>query len=57
MKNEKIERQRGVSMTGKLKVGDAAPSIQVMDADGNTMALSSVWSDRPVVLAFLRHFG
>lgn len=44
-------------MTGKLKVGDAAPSIQVMDADGNTMALSSVWLDRPVVLAFLRHFG
>ena len=45
-------------MTGKrIKTGDIAPAIQVMDADGNTMALSSVWSDRPVVLAFLRHFG
>jgi peroxiredoxin len=44
-------------MTGKLKVGDDAPNIQVMDADGNTLALSSMWSDKPVVLTFLRHFG
>ena len=44
-------------MTGKLKVGDVAPSIQVVDADGNTIALSSLWSDKPVVLSFLRHFG
>jgi len=44
-------------MTGKLKVGDEAPRIQVMDADGNTLELSSVWSDKPVVLTFLRHFG
>jgi len=44
-------------MTGKLKVGDDAPSIPVMDADGNTLALSSIWSGKPVVLTFLRHFG
>ena len=44
-------------MTGKLKVGDKALNIQVMDADGNTIALSSLWSDKPVVLSFLRHFG
>lgn len=44
-------------MTGKLKVGDVAPSIQVMDAEGNSIALSSSWSDKPVVLTFLRHFG
>jgi peroxiredoxin len=44
-------------MTGKLKVGDKAPNIQVMDADGNTIALSALWSDKPVVLSFLRHFG
>jgi peroxiredoxin len=44
-------------MTGKLKVGDVAPSIQVMDADGNTIELASLWSDKPVVLTFLRHFG
>jgi peroxiredoxin len=44
-------------MAGKLKVGDVAPSIEVMDADGNTLALSANWSDKPVVLTFLRHFG
>lgn len=44
-------------MTGKLKVGDDAPSIQVMDADGKTLELSASWSDKPVVLTFLRHFG
>jgi peroxiredoxin len=44
-------------MTGKMKIGDKAPGIQVMDAEGNTIALSSLWSDKPVVLAFLRHFG
>jgi hypothetical protein len=44
-------------MSGKLKTGDLAPNIQVMDADGNTIAVSSVWSDKPVVLSFLRHFG
>ena len=27
-------------MSGKLKVGDAAPSIQVMNADGETIELS-----------------
>jgi peroxiredoxin len=44
-------------MSGKLKVGDAAPSIQVMNADGEMIELSALWSDKPVVLTFLRHFG
>jgi peroxiredoxin len=44
-------------MTGKLKVGDDAPSIAVMNADGNTLELSTIWADKPVVLTFLRHFG
>jgi peroxiredoxin len=45
-------------MTGKrVKAGDSAPNIQVMNADGATIELSSLWSDKPVVLAFLRHFG
>jgi peroxiredoxin len=45
-------------MTGyKLKTGDSAPSIQVIHADGETIELSSLWADKPVVLSFLRHFG
>jgi len=41
----------------KLKAGDQAPNIQVVNADGETIELSSLWADKPVVLAFLRHFG
>ena len=41
----------------KLKTGDFAPSIQVVNAEGETIELSSLWSDKQVVLAFLRHFG
>jgi peroxiredoxin len=44
-------------MTGKLKAGDSAPNLQVVDADGKTIELSSLWTDKPVVLSFLRHFG
>ena len=41
----------------KLKRGDFAPNLQVVNADGTTIDLSSLWSDKPVVLSFLRHFG
>lgn len=41
----------------KLKAGEPAPDIQVVNADGETIALSSIWADKPVVLTFLRHFG
>ncbi len=41
----------------KLKVGEAAPDLQVVNADGETINLSSVWNDKPAVLTFLRHFG
>jgi len=44
-------------MGSKLKAGDFAPNIQVVNADGETIELSSLWADKPVVLAFLRHFG
>jgi peroxiredoxin len=41
----------------KVKTGDSAPNIQVVNAEGETIELSSLWADKPVVLAFLRHFG
>jgi peroxiredoxin len=44
-------------MGNKLKTGDFAPNLKVVNADGATIELSALWSDRPVVLAFLRHFG
>jgi len=42
---------------GKLKIGQAAPDLQVVNAEGETISLSSIWADKPVVLTFLRHFG
>ena len=41
----------------KLKIGEAAPDLQVINADGEPINLSSIWADKPVVLTFLRHFG
>ncbi len=53
----RIEAESAVNDGNRLKTGDVAPSIQVVDADGKTIELSSLWSDKPVVLTFLRHFG
>ncbi len=45
-------------MTGnKRRTGELAPDIQVVSADGETIELSALWADKPVVLTFLRHFG
>jgi hypothetical protein len=32
-------------------------SVTVLDLDGRAVPLASLWADRPVVLAFIRHFG
>jgi len=31
--------------------------VTVMDLEGNEVVLQSLWKDKYVVLAFLRHFG
>ena len=41
----------------KLTINTAAPDIPVVNAEGETINLSSIWADKPVVLTFLRHFG
>jgi peroxiredoxin len=40
-----------------LRPGDPAPDLTVTDATGEQLALSSLWQDQPLVLAFLRHYG
>jgi peroxiredoxin len=35
----------------------ALEGVTVQDLDGAPVQLSSLWEDRPVVLAFVRHFG
>ncbi|MFN8643484.1 MAG: hypothetical protein U0802_18150 [Candidatus Binatia bacterium] len=38
-------------------VAQALKAIEVLDPDGQPQALGSAWRTRPVVLAFIRHFG
>ncbi len=32
-------------------------AIEVVDAEGRPRQLGEVWTDRPAILLFLRHFG
>lgn len=32
-------------------------TVTVLDLDGRAVPLAALWADRPVVLAFIRHFG
>ena len=34
-----------------------APDVEVLDLDGNPAQLSSFWKEKPLLLAFTRHFG
>lgn len=43
-------------MTGP-EVGDAAPDALLVDVDGHETRLSRLWTERPIVLVFLRYFG
>jgi len=40
-----------------LTVGDRAPDVVLLRADGQPVPLSSFWAHGPAVLVFLRHFG
>ena len=40
-----------------IEVGSAMPDLQLLGPGENEVALSSVWSARPTLLVFLRHFG
>ena len=44
-------------MTRAIKVGERAPDPHVQDGSGREVPLSTFWRERPLVLAFLRHFG
>jgi peroxiredoxin len=41
----------------RLAVGDTAPEVRLVDHDGKTIAMTSLWKSRPRVLLFVRHFG
>jgi hypothetical protein len=40
-----------------LRAGEPAPYLVLFDVRGESIALSSLWPERPLLLTFLRHFG
>lgn len=44
-------------MAEPLRPGDPAPEVEIEDAAGEPLALSSLWRERPALLVFLRHYG
>jgi peroxiredoxin len=38
-------------------VGSVAPDVELPDAAGQLVRLSSLWREHPLVLLFVRHFG
>lgn len=40
-----------------LNFNQLAPDLAVQDTDGNPVQLSRLWQERPLILAFTRHFG
>lgn len=40
-----------------IQLGDPAPTIPYVDADGHKRRLADHWASGPTLLVFLRHFG
>lgn len=46
-----------MSNMAHLKFNDPAPDLELMDAEGKPVLLSSFWQNQVLILAFTRHFG
>lgn len=46
-----------MSNLAHLKFNDPAPNLVLLDVNGRTVKLSSLWKDQVLLLAFTRHFG
>ncbi|MEQ9497744.1 MAG: hypothetical protein RIT81_12820 [Deltaproteobacteria bacterium] len=40
-----------------MTVAARLADLEVQDLDGTKIRLATLWEERPVVLAFIRHFG
>ncbi len=40
-----------------MSLADTLGPLRVDDAEGDPVEIGSLWSERPLGLAFLRHFG
>ncbi len=52
VKERIVEKEQGI-----IGVGDRAVDVELQDEHGAEVRLSRLWQERPVVLAFVRHFG
>jgi hypothetical protein len=43
--------------TNPPKRADALAGIVLLDEDGDEVRLGEIWSERPAVLVWLRHYG
>lgn len=41
----------------RLTPGGAAPELSLLNVQGQSVALSTLWQGRLTLLSFLRHFG
>lgn len=41
----------------RLKVGDSAPDISLLNRAGEMVSISQSWREAPALISFLRHFG
>lgn len=41
----------------RLKIGDKAPAITVLDIHGQPTPIAPYWVSGPTLMTFLRHFG
>ena len=39
------------------RIDAATAAVVIRDLEGGELSLSRTWAERPVVLAFVRHFG
>ena len=46
-----------MSKLAHLKFNDPAPDLELLDAEGMHIQLSSLWEKQVLILAFTRHFG
>ena len=47
----------GAEIAHHLRAGEPAPDLLLVNVQGQLVALSSLWPERPLLLTFLRHFG
>ena len=49
--------QPGVGAPDTERIPEPAARARILDLDGREHELQELWKERPVVLAFVRHFG